>query len=186
MDLGLATRAGLPDALRILVAEHPRNGWENDQGFDHLIQFWLDRHMMFRRVLSEMTNQTQSLLDDKLDALDFGRRFSRYGGMFVNGLHEHHTVEDQHYFPRLIGKDSRLTKGFQILDADHHALDRHLSDFVDNANATLKTLQDPAPLRNAAGALHDQLALLTRLLDRHLTDEEELIVPIILIHGSPN
>lgn len=186
MDLALETRTGLPDALRVLVDEHPRAGWEGDPGFDALIQFWLDRHMMFRRVLAEMVNQTQSMLDDKIDAMSFGKNISRYGGTFVNGLHEHHSVEDHHYFPRLIQKDSRLEKGFAILDADHHALDRHLADFVDAANGTLKSLADPTPLRNATGALHDQLALLMRLLDRHLTDEEELIVPIILVHGSPD
>lgn len=186
MTLALETRTGLPDALRVLVAEHPRNGWENDPGFDALIQFWLDRHIMFRRVLAQMTSQTQSLLDSKLDGMDFGRSLSRYGGMFVNGLHEHHTVEDQHYFPRLVGKDSRVSKGFDILEKDHHALDRHLSDFVEKANTTLKSLQNPTPMRNAAGGLHDQLDLLSRLLDRHLTDEEELIVPIILVHGSPD
>ncbi len=182
-DLKLETRVRLPDPLRVLLAAYPRDGWTNDPGFDGLIRFWLDRHLMFRRLLSEMTTKSEALLDRKMDPQRFGAVMSRYGGIFVNGLHEHHTIEDTHYFPVLSQKDDRISKGFDILDADHHAIDRHLADFVDHANGTIKTLDHRDRLQSAAGDLHDHLGLLHRLLDRHLTDEEELVVPVILKYG---
>ncbi len=182
-DLSLENRPGLPDPLRVLLAAYPRDGWTSDPGFDGLIRFWLDRHLMFRRILAEMTTTSEALIDRQMDPQRFGAVISRYGGMFVNGLHEHHTIEDTHYFPVLVQKDDRIAKGFDILDADHHAIDRHLADFVDLANGALKKLDDRDPLQTATGALHEHLGLLHRLLDRHLTDEEELIVPVILRYG---
>jgi hypothetical protein len=38
--------------------------------------------------------------------------------------------------------------------------------------------------RVAAGALDAELADLARLIGRHLEDEEDLIVPVILAHGA--
>ncbi|MCB5199602.1 hemerythrin domain-containing protein [Loktanella sp. TSTF-M6] len=180
----LDTRKGLPDALRVLLETYPRDGWTRDPGFDGLIRFWLDRHMMFRRLMAEMETGTELLLDRKTAPDAFARQLSRYGGMFVNGLHEHHTIEDAHYFPRLRAKDKRIDRGFDILDADHHALDGHLNAFADTANATLRQLDDRDRLQSQAGAFRDRLSDMARLLNRHLIDEEELIVPVILKFGS--
>ncbi len=182
-DLNLETRTGLPDPLRVLLAAYPRDGWTTDPGFDDLIRFWLDRHLMFRRLLAEMTKTSEALLDHKAEPQRFGTAMSRYGGMFVNQLHQHHQIEDTHYFPVLMQKDDRVARGFDILDADHHAIDRHLSDFVDHANGALQKLDDRDRLQAATGDLHQHLELLKRLLDRHLTDEEELVVPVILKYG---
>lgn len=183
-DLTLENRNGLPDALRVLLDAYPRQGWTQDPGFDGLIRFWLDRHLMFRRIMAEMQSSTELLLDRKAGAQQFAGQVSRYGGMFVNGLHEHHTIEDTYYFPKLQQKDTRVAKGFDILDADHHALDGHLSAFVDAANGVLGRLDDRGLLQTNAGAFKDRLTEMERLLNRHLTDEEELIVPVILKYGS--
>jgi hemerythrin-like domain-containing protein len=104
--------------------------------------------------------------------------------MFVNGLHEHHTIEDTYYFPKLSTKDQRIEKGFAILDKDHHDLDAFLADFVTRANEVLGAADNRAKLQTSAGRFQDELAKLERLLDRHLIDEEELIVPVILRYGS--
>jgi iron-sulfur cluster repair protein YtfE (RIC family) len=183
-ELALAKRDKLPDALRVLLAEYPREGWELDPGFDGLVKFWLDRHLMFRRLMSEMGSATEAVLDKKIAPDRYAATLSRYGGMFVNGLHEHHTIEDTHYFPKLAKKDSRIQKGFDILDKDHHDLDALLSDFVGGANGLLQRSADAAKLHEDAGRFHKELLRLERLLDRHLVDEEELIVPVILRFGA--
>lgn len=183
-NLSLIERASLPDALRVLLAEYPRAGWEQDPGFNGLIQFWLDRHLMFRRLMSEMTKGTEALLDRKTKAEQYLSMVSRYGGMFVNGLHEHHTIEDTYYFPKLVTKDARIEKGFDILDRDHHDLDALLADFVSRANEVINLGGSREKLQTAAGHFQSELAMLTRLMDRHLVDEEELIVPVILRYGA--
>ncbi|MBQ2262519.1 MAG: hemerythrin domain-containing protein [Loktanella sp.] len=183
-ELALTHRDHLPDALRVLLAEYPREGWERDPGFDGLIRFWLDRHLMFRRLMKEMSGATDLLLDRKMASDQFASTISRYGGMFVNGLHEHHTIEDSYYFPKLMHKDKRISKGFDILDADHHALDEFLASFVTSANGALQASVDRTKLQDAGGAFQAELTRLQKLLNRHLVDEEELIVPVILRYGS--
>ncbi|MEJ6403366.1 hemerythrin domain-containing protein [Yoonia sp. 2307UL14-13] len=183
-DLTLETRQGLPDALRVLLAEYPRIGWERDPGFDGLIRFWLDRHVMFRRILDTLRQGTEALIDKDDSPERYRILVSRYGGMFVNGLHEHHTIEDTHYFPRLAQRDTRVARGFDILDRDHHAIDADLNAFVAGANAVMMQAEDRDALQNAAGAFRDQLISLERNLNRHLLDEEDLIVPIILKYGT--
>ncbi len=182
--LDLTQRKGLPDALRVLLETFPRKDWQNDPGYNGLISFWLERHLTFRRLLSEMTNETIGLLDKKFDERRFAGRISSYGSIFVEQLHGHHQIEDQHYFPVLSERDSRLKRGFDILDKDHHALDGLLNGFVSSANHTLQSLDDKNALLTAAEAFRLDVERLTGFIDRHLTDEEDLIVPVILKYGT--
>ncbi|NNE52780.1 MAG: hemerythrin domain-containing protein [Sulfitobacter sp.] len=180
-SLALDLRRGLPDALRVLLAEYPRTGWEGDPGYTGLIQFWLDRHMMFRRILEALQERTEGLRDGKLDPVRFRQQLARLGGTFVQELHGHHSIEDMHYFPILAQKDSRIADGFALLDRDHHALDGHLNRFVEKVNDALQAKDTD---KRAFGRFHEELNHLDRLLDRHLIDEEELVVPVILKYGA--
>jgi iron-sulfur cluster repair protein YtfE (RIC family) len=192
-DLDLATRAGLPDALRVLLAERPREGWTDDPHFDGLVRFWLDRHLKFRDLLGRMQAEARGFIDGAADARPYARSLSQSGSTFLTELSGHHRIEDLHYFPELSAKDRRLERGFAMLDADHHALDGWLSRFADAANAALGAapgpdapsgLDDAGRMRDAVGELEEELARLSPLLNRHLADEEELIVPVILLFGG--
>ncbi len=183
-ELGLVDRKGLPDALQVLLRDYPRADWTADPGFNELIAFWLDRHLMFRRLMDEMRKGTEGLLDRSIAPDRYATLLSRYGGMFVQQLHAHHTIEDQHYFPILSAKDPRISRGFEMLDKDHHDLDERLSVFVSGANKVLSARLDRTRLQDQAGLFHTTLAELERLLDRHLIDEEDLIVPVILKYGA--
>ncbi|HEV7256128.1 MAG TPA: hemerythrin domain-containing protein [Mesorhizobium sp.] len=183
MNLDLAARSGLPDALRVLLAEYPREAWEADPNFAGLVAMWLDRHLFFRRLVGLMREDAEALLDSRMDPQAWAPRVSRLGGQFVDHLHGHHQIEDQHYFPLLVKRDARLEQGFAILDRDHHALDAHLNAFVEDANLVLRALQ-VEDFRTHAGRFHTGLQRLEGFLDRHLTDEEELVVPVILRDGE--
>ena len=180
----LKSRSGLPDALRVLVAEYPRDLWTAHDNFDGLVQFWLDRHLGFRRMVALMQTATEGLLNRDADPQDFARNLSRLGNRFITELHGHHQIEDSHFFPLLGQREPRLVTGFDLLETDHHAIDLHLDRFVTTANTALQAQGDRAALQTATGAFSVELAGITRLLDRHLTDEEELVVPVILHHGS--
>jgi len=90
--LDLATRTGLPDALRVLVERHARARWEGHPEFNALTRFWLDRHLMFRRLQVQLVTETAGFLDRKREPRRFGADLSRLGGMFVSELHGHHHV----------------------------------------------------------------------------------------------
>lgn len=183
-SLALDRRAALPDALRVLLAEYPKDGWQSDPGFGGLVQFWLERHMMFRQLLGMLQDEAAELLDRKADPATYCRRLQRFGGMFVDQLHGHHTIEDTQYFPKLTALDARVSSGFAILDRDHHTIDGHLQGFVSAANSVLTARNDRSALQDATGAFAGKLGTLHRLLDRHLIDEEELVVPIVLKYGD--
>jgi Hemerythrin HHE cation binding domain len=181
-ELGLKARTGLPEPLRVLVERYPRGGWEAHPNFTSLTRFWLDRHLMFRDLQLRLVDETERYLDADRDPMGYGGGLSRLAGLFLGELHGHHTVEDLHYFPRLQRLDARLGPGFGLLDADHHALDAAIRGLAQDTNAVLAALRDGRVASAPAGTLHAGLLRFGRLLDRHLTDEEELVVPVILDH----
>ena len=180
----LEHRAGLPDALRVLLRDYPRDIWESHRNFDTLTRFWLDRHLMFRDVVARIRSETEAFLDRRSDPRAYGARSARLTGLLLSELHGHHQIEDLQYFPVLSGLDRRLAAGFDLLDGDHHALDAHLHALAGDTNATLQALQsDGQAARAAAGTLHARLERFAGFLDRHLIDEEELVIPVILHHA---
>ena len=180
----LEHRQGLPDALRVLLDTLPRSGWEAHPNFSGLIRFWLDRHLMFREVLGRLRTGSALYLDGRADPRRHGAETARYAGFLLNELHGHHGIEDHHYFPALVGLDGRLVRGFVLLDADHQALDGHIHAMAATTNAFLGRLGE-ADARDRGADLDAALARFEGFLDRHLTDEEDLVVPVILTH-APN
>jgi iron-sulfur cluster repair protein YtfE (RIC family) len=183
-DLELETRPGLPEALRVLLRDYPRDGWAAQRNFEGLVRFWLDRHQMFRQIMAQLRRETELVLDRRTEERVFAGRLARLGGAFVAELHGHHQIEDAHYFPVLAQAEPQIEAGFSLLDRDHHALDARLQGFVDAANPVLAALDRPEGLRAEANRFAEELARLERLLDRHLVDEEELVVPVILRYGA--
>ena len=182
-SLLLDRRDGLPDSLRTLVQAFPRDVWLAHPNFHGMVQFWMDRHVMFRRILDAIRTDTKARVESTLAPEVQAARLGKLGGLFVNQLHGHHQIEDAHYFPLLIGIEPSLSRGFDILDRDHHAIDEVLNRFVERANALIGASADKAKGLDAALRLNDELEDLERFLNRHLLDEEELVVPIILKHG---
>ena len=182
-ELSLETRSGLPDALRVLLENYPRESWQSDAGFSDLVRFWLERHLMFRRVVDIMIDETEEALDQSMDLKVYASHLARYGGFFMQELHTHHVVEDQQYFPRLRGMEDRLSRGFDILDRDHRVIDQHLDAFEGDVRSVFGVLKGSDDPRKAIEVFANRLSRTHHLLDRHLTDEEELIVPVILKHA---
>jgi iron-sulfur cluster repair protein YtfE (RIC family) len=183
-DLKLADRTGLPEALRVLLADYPRDGWAADPGFEGLVAFWLSRHQMFRDLMGMIGTDAEAAMDRRIGGRDYAQRLSRLGGGLIQNLHGHHQIEDHHYFPVLRRHDARIDAGFDLLDADHHAMDGLLSGFADAANGAIRVADDPAALIDRAADLRACMADFRRMLARHLEDEEDLIVPVILQSGG--
>ena len=184
-SLTLDTRSGLPDALRILIAQYPREAWEKHPNFSGLVQFWLERHMMFRKLTAMIEADTAAAIDRRISPDEYRARLSRFASLLLGQLHEHHTIEDTHYFPQMSKLDKRLEHGFGLLDADHHQMDTLMQEYATTANAVLAPSLKDAGLREQAGAFAPVAGRFGALILRHLEDEEDLIVPILLHHGAP-
>lgn len=179
----LAKRQGLPDDMALLLGDYPRDAWPDHPNFAASIGNWMGAHTMFRRLGAVVRTEAESFLDNHRDADDFAGRLSIYGNLLVRNLHGHHTWEDRSFFPELGAADHRFDHGLEMLEADHTVLDETLDRFTRTGNRVTKLIQlDRAQARDEAGALHGIAAEIEGYLARHLSDEEDLVVPILLHH----
>lgn len=171
----------MPSEMRILLNEYPRDSWEAHPGFKEKTLHWLGAHKMFRQLGQITRKETERFLDKSSAAEDFAARLSYFGNAMVRNLHGHHGWEDHSYFPELFAADSRFGAGLEILEKDHKALDVVLEKFTETANRVIKLIHlDEKQAPDEAGRLHDVTETIEAFLERHLSDEEELAVPIIL------
>ena len=173
----------MPTEMQLLLDRYPRDSWGAHPGFREKTKHWLGAHRMFRQVAERVRLDTEELLNKDMALDTYAARLSRYGGRLVGNLHGHHGWEDHSYFPELSAADPRFDAGLAVLEQDHADLDRVLDDFTRQANRVIKleTL-DPAQASDEAGIVHGTSEVIEAFLKRHLTDEEELAVPIILHH----
>ena len=173
----------MPEEMRTLLAEYPRDDWDAHPGFRENTRHWLGAHEMFRRVARLVRSDTEAFLDNEMENNDYAGRLSFYGNRLIGNLHGHHHWEDMDYFPELSAADPRFDAGLEILEKDHEALNRVLDRFAEAGNRTIQLIQlDENQVRDEAGKLHKTAEAIEAFLARHLSDEEELAVPIILHH----
>jgi len=176
----LLSRKGLPDDLRVLLARYPRDTWEGHHNLGELAQFWLGRHGMFRELGAGLADGAVAFRESKIEAEPFFGWLAPRFNFFLGELHTHHMVEDEHYFPRFRAADARLARGFDILDADHVAIDRYIHALAEAGGSLDAALKGSGDLPGASAMLAERLAATLGVLLRHLDDEEDLIEPLIL------
>jgi hemerythrin-like domain-containing protein len=173
----------MPANMLVLLEDYPRDSWEAHPGFKEKTQHWLGAHQMFRKLGALVRSETEHYLDKSREPDDFAGRLSYYGNALVGNLHGHHGWEDHSYFPELSAADPRFEAGLEILEKDHKELDIVLDRFTNVANRAMKLIQlDEVQAREEVGKLHGIAEAIEAFLARHLSDEEELAVPIILHH----
>ena len=176
-------RQGLPTEMQILLRDYPRAAWPDHPNFARSIRNWMGAHKMFRQLGELCRSDTEQYLDKNQDAGVYAGRLGHFGNLLVANLHGHHTWEDRSFFPELQNADSRFESGLNTLESDHEVLDDVLQRFTNAANRVIKLVQlDEVQARNEAAELHGTSAEIERFLARHLTDEEDLVVPILLHH----
>lgn len=180
-DLHLERRTGLPADLRFLAEKYPREHWQAHANIHGMANMWLQRHDMFRELGGTLTGAIADYREGRNDAQQFARFFAPRLNFFLGNLDGHHNVEDQHYFPVFAEAETRLKRGFDILDSDHHMIHEGLERNAETANGFLRALQENEDKqRFAADAYADENTRLIAMLTRHLEDEEDLIIPLIL------
>lgn len=173
----------MPEEMRFLLDRYPRDSWDAHPGFHEKTRHWLGAHQMFRRVAKRVREDTEVLLNKDMATDDYAARLSYFGGNLVGNLHGHHGWEDHSYFPELSAADPRFDAGLELLEQDHADLDRVLDGFTRSANRVIKLATlDEAQAREETADVHKAATTIEAFLERHLSDEEELAVPIILHH----
>jgi hemerythrin-like domain-containing protein len=179
--LALARRSGWPEDLCVLVARYPREQWDAHPNLGEMARFWLSRHAMFRELSAAIEQIAAHFRAGKLPPQEFARRFVPRLQVMLDQLNVHHQIEDLHYFPIFRAADERLARGFDVLEGDHHHIHADMARTAGTANALLRSLQGGGDtMRRCSDDYADASAALLKGLARHLDDEEDLIVPLIL------
>lgn len=184
-ELLIGSRAGLPDDLRFLIEKYPRETWTGHQNLGGMAQFWLQRHDMFRELGGMLKGAIGDYREGRVGVPDFANWFVPRLQFFLQQLHGHHQVEDMHYFPVFARAEKKLQRGFDILDSDHHVIHEVLEKNAETANDFLRALREDRDRQLfAAEAYANENERLVAMLTRHLADEEDIIIPLILDRGE--
>ncbi|WP_404932992.1 hemerythrin domain-containing protein [Nitratireductor sp. L15S-10] len=179
--LKLETRVGLPADLRYLVEKYPREDWQTHPNLGEMARFWLQRHDMFRELGGMLKAGVADYREDKFAPHDFARWFAPRLRFFLQQLQGHHHIEDTHYFPVFAKAEPRMKRGFDLLDSDHHVIHDALERNAQAGTSFLQALQaNNGRERFSADAYASENEALLAMLLRHLGDEEDLIIPLIL------
>lgn len=177
----LNTRRGWPEELRFLLTRYPREQWTGHANLGQMARFWLERHNMFRELGGSLADATVKFRAGTTAPAEFRRWFAPRLQFFLQQLHAHHHVEDSHYFPIFRTAEARLVPGFAVLERDHEILHAGIMRSVESANEFLQALvSTDDKQRFAAGNYAEVNDRLLQQMLRHLDDEEDLIIPLIL------
>lgn len=185
--LALDIRTGWPADLAARLARHPRESWYPEAArsargdLSETTRFWLARHDMFRELGDALQAAEAARRDGSVDAACFRAWFAPRLGFFLRELETHHRVEDHHYFPAFAAAAPDLARGFETLDGDHHRIHESLAATAAAGRALLDALaRDDDAARLAADGYGAAADALLKRLRRHLGDEEDLIVPLLI------
>jgi hypothetical protein len=182
-DLSLDTRMGWPPGLRTFLDRYPREVWSGHRNLGQTARFWLQRHDMFRDLGGALQAGTGEFREGRIQAPAFRGWFVPRLQFFLSELHGHHQIEDSAYFPLFQAAEPRLLRGFEVLEGDHELIHGRIERTIEAANAFLAS-EAGDPSRFAADAYAAAADTLLAGLLRHLLDEEDLIVPLILERGE--
>lgn len=158
-----------------LFEKLPANQWY-DSEYAYKTSSWLNVHTGIRkrqRILKQLSEEYQ------MGALNWPNYRSQVLpriSQHVFKLHQHHSIEDRGYFPNFVSAYPQLKAGFEILERDHVRLDA-LLDELQMLNDTLARSENED--KALAERLHHTLVDASNLLSQHLSDEEDLVIPIL-------
>jgi hemerythrin-like domain-containing protein len=185
VQAGVEPRSALGEELRFLTRRYPRVSWAAHPRLGELARYWLGRHALFRELERIIRTGTEAALAAPIEAAEFKPWLARHLQTFLWQREQHHQVEDFHYFPAFRRIEPRLAAGFELLEGDHRALHTALEGIVEAANRVLAhDGADPAHFCAELARLCDAQTALGRGLLRHLDDEEDLVVPLLLERGE--
>ena len=179
-ELSLGTRTALPETLRVLVKALPQEAWAEHPNFGGMTQFWLERHAAFRQLLDAIAADAGAAAAGDMAPDAYAPRLYRLASTLLGELHGHHSIEDAHYFPQLRQLEPSVARGFDLLEADHRDLDGRLHGFAGEVNTLLQAAQAGTLGAAQVAPFAETVREFESLLDRHLVDEEEIVIPALL------
>ncbi|MGD8340738.1 MAG: hemerythrin domain-containing protein [Gammaproteobacteria bacterium] len=183
MDSDIDQRTGWPDELCVVLNDYPRETWPSTRS--SMARFWIDKHNYLRRQADALQSANDEFRAARIKAPEFGGWLAPRLQGFLAELHGHHQIEDYHYFPAFRSAEPRLSAGFDVLAKDHELVHQGIVSIVESINGFFSTINpdadsDEDAQRHAADRYIEASEQLHRRLERHLADEEDLIIPLMI------
>lgn len=160
-----------------LLEKLPANQWYSS---DHAYKTsgWLNVHTNIGKRQRILRQLSEEYLMGALNWDNYRTQILQRISMHVLKLHQHHSVEDHGFFPEFVSLYPQLKAGFEILERDHVRLNALLDEMQSLNDELAKAQSEDKAL---AERLHANLITGTDFLSQHLTDEEDLVVPILAL-----
>lgn len=187
MELDLDQRKQWPLELLELLQLHPRETWPSKTSY--MSQFWLDKHDSFRTQIEELKFITVDYREQVTVSGEFITQTAPRLQTFLSHLQGHHQIEDSHYFPAFRAAEKKLAAGFDVLAKDHELIHHGINEVIDSFNTFFEAVKvngngNLDALKKAGEYYIEISELLFRRLLKHLADEEDLIIPLMLQRGQ--
>ena len=131
-------------------------------------------HRIFRRQFAEVRTLVQEV--PTADATRVSA-IADHLGFLLDGLHMHHTTEDDLIWPKLLDRPGFDTPLVERMEAQHLQIDVSVAEV---RAATSAWRSDPTPATSLA--LADRIRKFLVILEGHLDEEEQVVVPLIDRH----
>ncbi len=128
-------------------------------------------HRIFRRQFAEVQALVQEV--PAADATRVGA-VADHLEFLLHGLHMHHTTEDDLIWPKLLDRAGLDAPLVERMEEQHRQIDTSVAE-VRTAMASWRS--DPTPATSAA--LSDRIGEFLIVLEGHLDEEEQVVVPLI-------
>ena len=173
-------RDTLSPFIRKTLLEITRDQWVGHPRYHSKASFFMNIHRDLLNGSAQLSQALEGLLDlpeGELVSLKTAR-ITDFAGRLISFAHHHHEIEDHGYFPQFALLYPEIERALKLLDCDHRILDQALHD----TEGALQQLTNKKFSRDKLGELHRGSKALEDILNRHIWDEEEIIIPIFLKH----
>lgn len=184
-EYDILRRTGLMAPLRASIpglAQWPRGQWASHPAYGGLASHWLGIHGNLQQHLDAVAGAFTALAHGQVPAEDVARlntELRQVAQRTLDTAHHHHEIEDVHYFPQFLRVAPAIARPLSLLDADHRVLDASLTAL--GVALSAYPADDASPDRYVPFATQAQR--LADVMRRHLADEEDIIMPTILVSG---
>lgn len=137
---------------------------------------WLNIHADIRNRQHTLNQISEAYQLGRIEWSEYRLQSLPRINQYLMKLHHHHNIEDQAYFPTFIRMYPQLKSGFEVLDRDHARLDTLLNE-LQALNGQLARSESEDKVLGKR--VHEALATVSALLSQHLSDEEDLVIPIL-------
>ena len=177
-------RKGLPAVIKGQLLPLEREQWSQHARYGGKASFFIQYHGDLLATASYLKQTLETLLDSSLTVFNWQQLKAPLSAAqyLVDRAHNHHQIEDHVYFPQFRKIMPQLSKGIDLLDRDHKSLDLALDDLSTRVMSMVMTMDQGDVIdKQQVNTLTDSILHLQRILQRHLFDEEEVIIPIFLL-----